>query len=79
MAKQSALERNYEKALQAARHDPFNYSDDTLYWLMRGIGHRRFGSECKHEETRNGHCVKCLRKVVTTLGLGSEGGTDATQ
>jgi len=35
-----------------------------LYELALREGNRRFGSACKHEKTKNGHCVKCLRKVI---------------
>lgn len=35
------------------------------YELARRIGDARFGSECKHEQVKNGHCVACLRRVVT--------------
>ena len=36
----------------------------TQYQLAKEAGDRRFGSECKHEQTRNGYCLYCLRKVV---------------
>ena len=44
--------------------DPFKYTENDLYFLARKEGDRRFGSECKHEKTKNGHCLKCLRKVI---------------
>ena len=34
------------------------------YTLAKQIGNRRFGSPCKHEQVKNGHCTNCLRKVV---------------
>ena len=43
----------------------FNYSEKELYELMDKQGKERFGTECKHEKVRGGHCVNCLRKVVT--------------
>lgn len=33
------------------------------YELALRIGNRRFGLECKHEKVKNGHCVRCLRRV----------------
>lgn len=35
------------------------------YELAIKIGNRRFGSECKHDKTKNGYCINCLRKVIT--------------
>lgn len=40
------------------------YTDEDLYWFMHAEGKRRFGSECKHEQVKGGHCVACLRKAV---------------
>ncbi len=34
------------------------------YELALKEGKRRFGSECRHRETKKGYCVKCLRKVT---------------
>jgi hypothetical protein len=45
--------------------DPFNYTEKDLYELMDKQGKERFGSECKHEHTKNGRCLKCLRRVIT--------------
>jgi hypothetical protein len=39
-------------------------SDEELYWYMHEQGKNRFGSECHHETTKNGHCTNCLRKVI---------------
>jgi hypothetical protein len=36
------------------------------YELAKRIGDKRFGSPCEHKRTKNGRCVNCLRKVVTT-------------
>ena len=47
--------------------DPFNYTDKDLYELMDKQGKERFGSECKHEQVKNGRCEKCLRKIVTRV------------
>ena len=44
--------------------DPFKYTDKDLYELMDAQGKKRFGSECKHEKTKNGRCLNCLRKVI---------------
>lgn len=35
----------------------------TMYRLAHEAGKRRFGSECKHEQVKNGRCTNCLRKV----------------
>ena len=40
-----------------------NYSEKDLYELMKQQGDKKFGSECKHENIKNGVCVNCLRKV----------------
>lgn len=34
------------------------------YELAKKIGDKRFGSECKHEQVKNGKCINCLRTVV---------------
>jgi hypothetical protein len=34
-----------------------------LYELAKRDGDRRFGSECRHEQVRNGKCLNCLRAV----------------
>jgi len=47
--------------------DMMNPTNDEMYELMDSIGKKRFGSECKHEKTKNGYCVNCKRKVVTKL------------
>lgn len=44
--------------------DPFKSDFNTQYELAKEQGDKRFGSECKHVHTRNGRCLKCLRKVV---------------
>ncbi len=36
----------------------------TQYELAREQGDRRFASDCRHIHTKNGRCLKCLRKVV---------------
>jgi len=45
--------------------DYFNYSDKDLYEIMKQEGDKRFGSECKHEKTKNSICINCFRKVIT--------------
>ncbi|MFC1999132.1 hypothetical protein ACFLXE_00050 [Chloroflexota bacterium] len=35
------------------------------YELALQIGDKRFGSECRHEKVKNGHCENCLRRVIT--------------
>lgn len=45
--------------------NPFSYTQNDLYALVHETGKKRFGSECKHQKTKNGHCVNCLRKVIT--------------
>jgi len=45
--------------------DPFKPTFKEEYELAIREGDRRFGSECKHERTRNGRCVRCFRVVVT--------------
>jgi len=42
------------------KQDDFNQQ----YALARQIGDKRFGSECKHIQTKNGRCLNCLRKVI---------------
>ena len=34
------------------------------YELAAKMGDARFGSDCEHTWTKNGVCVKCLRKVA---------------
>lgn len=36
-----------------------------MYRLAKEQGDKRFGSACRHERVRNGHCTNCLRAVVT--------------
>jgi hypothetical protein len=36
-----------------------------LYEKALKEGERRFGSACDHTETKDGVCLKCLRKVIT--------------
>lgn len=36
-----------------------------LYELALKEGERRFGTPCTHEKTKNGRCLKCLRKVIS--------------
>jgi len=38
--------------------------DRAEYEIACREGDKRFGSECKHETVKNGHCVKCWRKVI---------------
>ncbi len=45
----------------------FNYTDKELYEYMHEQGKKRFGSECKHERTKKGYCLNCLRKVMVKL------------
>ncbi|MBA7478303.1 hypothetical protein ES707_13726 [subsurface metagenome] len=42
----------------------FEYSEQDLYEVMKREGDKRFGSDCKHENIKNGVCVDCLRKVI---------------
>ena len=48
--------------------NPFPKSEkeqhNALLQLAHIIGKRRFGSPCKHEQTRGGYCVTCLRRVI---------------
>ncbi len=44
--------------------DPMKYTNNDLYELALKEGNKRFGSECKHKETKNGYCKNCLRKVI---------------
>lgn len=37
-----------------------------LYEKTIKEGNERFGSECPHTETKDGVCLKCLRKVRDT-------------
>jgi hypothetical protein len=48
------------------------------YALAKEIGDKRFGSECKHEQTKNGYCIQCLRKVVTMCPEGYENGLNCS-
>ena len=48
--------------------DIFKPDFKTQYELARQIGDRRFGSPCSHDQVKNGHCMKCLRKVVQKKG-----------
>ena len=34
--------------------DPFHYTETELYELVHEQGKKRFGSECKHEQVKNG-------------------------
>jgi hypothetical protein len=38
---------------------------DEQYELALREGNKRFGSDCKHEQVKNGKCLNCLRKVIT--------------
>ncbi len=38
-----------------------------LYEKATEEGEKRFGSGCQHTETKDGVCLKCLRKVVDRL------------
>lgn len=49
----------------AEKFDPFKYTDRDLYELCDKQGKKRFGSECKHETVKQGHCTTCLRRVIT--------------
>lgn len=46
----------------------FNYTEKDLYELMKKQGDKRFGSECKHERTKHGYCLNCLRKTYGLKG-----------
>lgn len=50
---------------------PSQNPDDTkseafkvMYELAKKQGDKRFGSECKHENVKDGKCLNCLRKVI---------------
>jgi hypothetical protein len=50
---------------------PAGNPDDTkseafrvAYKLAKKQGDKRFGSECKHENVKDGVCQQCLRKVI---------------
>ncbi len=49
--------------------NPFKYNLNDELELANRIGQERFSSPCKHEKTKNGHCLKCLRRVYTTKDL----------
>ena len=53
-----------QSSRKAKRLDPFNYTDKELLAYMHEEGNKRFGSECKHENIKNGRCTNCLRVVV---------------
>lgn len=38
-----------------------------LYEKTLKDGEKRFGSECPHIETKDGVCLKCLRKVIDSV------------
>lgn len=44
---------------------PPQYTEEQLYWLMHEEGKKRFGSECRHDEVKDGYCLNCLRKVIS--------------
>ncbi len=44
---------------------PFDFTLKDEYKLAKAQGDKRFGSECKHEVVKHGHCVNCLRRVMT--------------
>ncbi len=46
-----------------AKTELFEPNFQAEYELARRVGDERFGSECRHENIKNGHCEKCLRKV----------------
>lgn len=50
--------------LPLVHQDKAVYTEKELYLSMHKEGKRRFGSECKHEESKKGYCKKCLRKVI---------------
>jgi hypothetical protein len=43
----------------------FNPTFKEEYEITKQIGDKKFGSECKHENTKNGYCANCLRKVIS--------------
>lgn len=62
-----AIDKNgneYETTDKPTKQDFFNNDFNTQYALALRIGNKRFGSECNHENVKNGHCANCLRKVV---------------
>ena len=48
--------------------DPKSEAFKVAYALAKKEGDKRFGSECKHKAVKGGHCVNCLRLVVTNGG-----------
>ena len=50
--------------------DYFHPTFNEQYELALKVGNKRFGSECKHEQTKSGRCLNCLRKVVVNKGRG---------
>ena len=42
----------------------FNPTFEQEYELALREGNRRFGSECQHERTKRGRCLKCWRRVL---------------
>ena len=59
------MERAYMASGQTKNAKAAQRAAEALeYELARKIGDTRFGSECKHEQTRNGVCLNCQRKVI---------------
>lgn len=53
-----------EQEEKPAAVDLFAQDDQaTMYRLALEQGEKRFGSACRHEQVRNGHCLFCLRRV----------------
>jgi len=45
-------------------NDPFKITFNQEYELALKEGNKRFGSECRHENVKNGICINCLRTVI---------------
>ena len=45
--------------------NPFDYDFKDEYELAKQQGNKRFGSDYKHENVKNGYCADCLRRVIT--------------
>jgi len=47
--------------------DIMHPTQQELYEYMHEQGKKRFGTECKHTNVKNGYCTNCLRKVITKI------------
>lgn len=46
-------------------HTPIKQpTEKEMYEFMHEQGKKRFGSECRHDQTKNGKCLNCFRTVI---------------